>query len=140
MGENNDNSRFDVGIGVRSEVLGAEHVATSLENATAFARPMQDLVTEYCWGAVWSRPGLDRRTRSLVNLGMLTALNRRHELSVHIRGALNNGVTPEEIREVLLQAAIYCGVPAAMEAMRTAEAALITLGVIEPRSEQPSRA
>ena len=99
MGESNNNSRFDVGMGVRTEVLGAEHVERSMENATSFGRPMQDLVTEYCWGAVWSRPGLDRRTRSLINLGMLTALNRRHELGVHIRGALNNGVTPEEIEE-----------------------------------------
>jgi 4-carboxymuconolactone decarboxylase len=128
MGDNNK-SRFDVGMGVRSEVLGAEHVERSLQNATAFARPMQDLVTEYCWGAVWSRPGLDRRTRSLINLGMLTALNRRHELGVHIRGALNNGVTPEEIREVLLQAAIYCGVPAGMDAFRVAEEALSEQGI-----------
>jgi 4-carboxymuconolactone decarboxylase len=114
---------------VRSEVLGAEHVQRSLEGSSAFARPMQELVTEYCWGAVWSRPGLDRRTRSLVNLGMLTALNRRHELGVHVRGALNNGVTPEEIREVLLQAAIYCGVPAAMDAFRVAEETLAAQGV-----------
>ena len=82
-----------------------------------------------CWGAVWSRPGLDRRTRSLINLGMLTALNRRHELGVHVRGALNNGVTPEEIREVLLQAAIYCGVPAGMDAFRAAEEALAAEGI-----------
>jgi 4-carboxymuconolactone decarboxylase len=127
MGETN--SRFDVGMGVRSDVLGADHVQRSLEGASAFARPMQDLVTEYCWGAVWSRPGLDRRARSLVNLGMLTALNRGHELGVHVRGALNNGVTAEEIREVLLQAAIYCGVPAGMEAFRVAEEALAAQGV-----------
>jgi 4-carboxymuconolactone decarboxylase len=127
--EESNNSRFDVGMGVRTEVLGAEHVKRSQENATSFGRPMQDLVTEYCWGAVWSRPGLDRRTRSLVNLGMLTALNRRHELGVHIRGALNNGVTPEEIREVLLQAAIYCGVPAGMEAFRVAEESLAEQGI-----------
>ena len=127
MGETN--SRFDAGMAVRKEVLGAEHVERSLERASAFARPMQDLVTEYCWGAVWSRPGLDRRTRSLVNLGMLAALNRGHELGVHVRGALTNGVTPEEIREVLLQAAIYCGVPAGMEAFRIAEETLAQQGV-----------
>ena len=127
MGETN--SRFDAGMTVRKEVLGAEHVERSLEGASAFARPMQDLVTEYCWGAVWSRPGLDRRTRSLVNLGMLAALNRGHELGVHVRGALTNGVTPEEIREVLLQAAIYCGVPAGMEAFRIAEETLAQQGV-----------
>ena len=127
MGETK--SRFDAGMAVRSEVLGAEHVQRSLESASAFARPMQELVTEYCWGAVWARPGLERRTRSLVNLGMLTALNRPHELGVHVRGALTNGVTPEEIREVLLQAAIYCGVPAGMEAFRIAEEALSAQGV-----------
>jgi 4-carboxymuconolactone decarboxylase len=127
MGETN--SRFDAGMTVRKEVLGAEHVERSLEGASAFARPMQDLVTEYCWGAVWSRPGLDRRTRSLVNLGMLAALNRGHELGVHVRGALTNSVTPEEIREVLLQAAIYCGVPAGMEAFRIAEETLAQQGV-----------
>jgi len=127
MGETN--SRFDVGMGVRSEVLGAEHVQRSLDSASAFARPMQELVTEYCWGAVWSRPGLDRRSRSLVNLGMLAALNRGHELGIHVRGALTNGVTPEEIREVLLQAAIYCGVPAGMEAFRIAEETLAQQGV-----------
>jgi 4-carboxymuconolactone decarboxylase len=122
-------SPFDVGMRVRKDVLGAEHVQRSLDQASAFSRPMQELVTEYCWGAVWSRPGLDRRTRSLVNLGMLTALNRRHELGVHVRGALTNGVTPEEIREVLLQAAIYCGVPAGMEAFRIAEETLAAQGV-----------
>jgi 4-carboxymuconolactone decarboxylase len=122
-------SPFDVGMRVRKDVLGAEHVQRSLDQASAFSRPMQELVTEYCWGAVWSRPGLDRRTRSLVNLGMLTALNRRHELGVHVRGALTNGVTPEEIREVLLQAAIYCGVPAGMEAFRIAEETLAEQGV-----------
>jgi 4-carboxymuconolactone decarboxylase len=105
-------------------VLGAEHVERSLAKASEFARPMQELVTEYCWGAVWARPGLDRRTRSLVNLGMLTALDRQHELKIHVRGAVNNGCTPEEIREVLMQALIYCGVPAGMEAFRATEAAL----------------
>ncbi|MGZ4296864.1 MAG: carboxymuconolactone decarboxylase family protein [Solirubrobacteraceae bacterium] len=120
MGDN-DNSRFDVGMGVRSEVLGAEHVERSLENATAFTRPMQDLVTEYCWGTVWSRPGLDRRTRSLINLGMLTALNRRHELGVHIRGALNNGVTKKEMREIFLHCGAYCGAPAALDAFKVAK-------------------
>jgi 4-carboxymuconolactone decarboxylase len=127
MGDNN--SQFDVGMGVRTEVLGVEHVERSLAGSSAFARPMQDLVTEYCWGAVWSRPGLDRRARSLVNLGILTALNRRHELGVHVRGALNNGVTPEEIREVLLQAAVYCGVPAGMDAFRVAEESLAEQGI-----------
>jgi 4-carboxymuconolactone decarboxylase len=89
-----------------------------------FARPVQELVTEYCWGAVWTRPGLDRKTRSLLNLTMLTALNRMHELAVHVRGAVANGCTEEEIQEALLQTAVYCGVPAALESFRVAEKAL----------------
>jgi 4-carboxymuconolactone decarboxylase len=109
---------------VRGEVLGEAHVERAIDDASAFSRPMQDLVTEYCWGHVWARPGLPRRERSLLNLGMLTALNRSHELGVHARGAIRNGCTPEEIQETLLQAAIYCGVPAAMEAFRVVEAAI----------------
>lgn len=120
----NDKTKLETGLQTRREVLGAEHVDRSLAQASDFARPMQELVTEYCWGAVWSRPGLDRRTRSLLNIVMLTALGRSHELALHVRGALTNGVTPEEIQEALLQAAIYCGVPAAMDAQRTAEAVL----------------
>lgn len=120
---------LDVGLEVRRDVLGAEHVDRSLAQASAFARPMQQLVTEYCWGAVWARPGLERKTRSLLNLAMLTALDRPHELRLHLRGALNNGVTAKEIQEVLLQAAIYCGVPAAMDAFRTAEDVLKEHGI-----------
>ena len=90
---------------------------------------MQELVTEYCWGAVWSRPGLERKTRSMINLAMLTALNRGHELSVHVKGAINNGCTPEEIQEVLMQTAIYVGVPAALESFRIAEATLKEMSV-----------
>jgi 4-carboxymuconolactone decarboxylase len=119
-----DKTRLEQGMEVRREVLGAEHVERSMAEASDFGRPIQDLVTEYCWGAVWARPGLDRRTRSLINLGMLTALNRRHELRVHVRGAINNGVTRDEILETLLQAAIYCGVPAGMDAFRAAEEVL----------------
>lgn len=126
-----DKTTFETGLQTRREVLGAEHVDRSLEQATDFARPMQELVTEYCWGAVWSRPGLDRKVRSLLNIVMLTALGRRHELEVHVRGAVTNGVTATEIQEALLQTAIYCGVPAAMEATRAAEAVLIALGAIE---------
>jgi 4-carboxymuconolactone decarboxylase len=122
-------TRLDDGMSVRKEVLGAEHVARSMDAATAFTRPVQELVTEYCWGAVWGRPGLDRRTRSIVNLAMLTALNRGHEFGVHVRGALNNGVTPQEIREVLLQATVYCGAPAGLEAFRIAETVLAEQGV-----------
>jgi 4-carboxymuconolactone decarboxylase len=115
---------FDKGLQTRREVLGADYVDAALRTADDLSRPLQELVTQYCWGEVWNRPGLDRRTRSLLNLAMLTALNRPHELKLHVRGALNNGVTKEEIREVLLQAAIYCGVPAAIDALRTVREAL----------------
>jgi 4-carboxymuconolactone decarboxylase len=116
--------RFNEGLEVRRAVLGAEHVDRSLEQASPFARPMQELVTEYCWGAVWTREGLDRRTRSLLNLGMLTALGKSLELGAHVRGALTNGCTETEIQETLLQAAVYCGVPAGLEAFRVAERAI----------------
>jgi len=119
-----ENERYEEGLRVRSEVLGAAHVKRSIEGASDFTRPIQELVTEYCWGRTWARPGLDRRSRSLVNLGMLTALGRSHELAVHVRGAVQNGCTRTEIQETLLQATIYCGVPAGMEAFRVAEAAL----------------
>ena len=115
---------FDIGFENRKAVLGAEHVERSWAAADDFNRPIQELVTEYCWGAVWGRDDLSRKTRSLINVAMLTALNRQHELGVHVRGALVNGVTVEEIRGVLLQTAVYCGVPAALEAFRTASAAI----------------
>jgi 4-carboxymuconolactone decarboxylase len=111
---------FDRGLKTRREVLGAEYVDASIRNADDFNMPMQEMVTQYCWGDVWNRPGLDRRTRSFLNLAMLTALNRPHELKLHVRGAINNGVTKDEIREVFLQAAIYCGVPAAIDSFRVA--------------------
>jgi 4-carboxymuconolactone decarboxylase len=119
-----DKSAFEQGLEMRRAVLGAEHVDRSLAQSSDFMRPMQELVTEYCWGAIWSRPGLDLKTRSLLNLGMLTALRSGHELEVHVRGALTNGASETEIQETLLQAAIYCGVPAAMEAFRRADAAV----------------
>jgi 4-carboxymuconolactone decarboxylase len=116
--------RFERGLQARREVLGTEHVDRSLERVTEFSRPVQELVTEYCWGEIWTRPGLDRKTRSLLNIAMLTALNRMHELAVHVRGAVTNGATDEEIQEALLQTAIYCGVPAALESFRVAEQVL----------------
>ena len=112
---------FEKGLKIRREVLGAEHVDASLTQADDFSRPLQELVTEYCWGNVWSRPGLDRKTRSLINVAMLTALNRPHEVKLHLRGALNNGCSKNDIMEVLLQTAIYCGVPAAMDSLRVAK-------------------
>jgi 4-carboxymuconolactone decarboxylase len=112
---------YERGMEVRRAVLGNEYVDRSLQGGTEFRKPMQELVTEFCWGAIWSRDGLDRRTRSLVNIGMLTALNRSTELAAHIRGAVNNGATREEIQEVLLQTAVYCGMPAGLESFRVAE-------------------
>ena len=112
-----DKKRYEKGLAVRKAVLGDEYVEKSLRSTNDFNRPMQELVTEYCWGEIWTRPGLDRRTRSFLNLAMLTALNRPHEIKLHVLGALNNGLTKEELMEVFLQSAIYCGVPAALDAM-----------------------
>ncbi|MFC4801667.1 4-carboxymuconolactone decarboxylase [Neobacillus sp. GCM10023253] len=112
---------FEKGLEIRRSVLGAEYVDGSIQNADDFNMPMQELVTQYCWGEVWGRPGLDRKTRSIINLAMITALNRPHELKLHVRGAINNGLTKDEIKEVFLQTAIYCGVPAAIDSFRTAK-------------------
>ncbi len=120
---------FEKGLKVRREVLGAEYVDASLKSADSFNLPMQELTTQYCWGEIWNRPGLDRRTRSFLNLAMMTALNRPHELKLHIRGAINNGLTKEEISEVFLQAAIYCGVPAAMDSFRVAKEVFQEMGI-----------
>jgi 4-carboxymuconolactone decarboxylase len=114
------NDVFERGLEIRKSVLGKEFVEKSFAAADDFNRPMQELVTEYCWGAVWGREGLSKKTRSMLNLAMLCALNRPHELRMHLRGALRNGVSRDEIREVLLQVAIYCGVPAGVDAFRTA--------------------
>ena len=115
--------RFDAGLQLRKQVLGADYVEHSMAGADEFSRPMQELSTEYCWGYVWTRPGLALRDRSLINLGMISALNRPHELKLHVKAALNNGVTREEIREVLLQVAVYCGVPAGIDSVRIAREA-----------------
>ncbi|HEU0167411.1 MAG TPA: 4-carboxymuconolactone decarboxylase [Chloroflexota bacterium] len=111
---------FERGLQVRREVLGNEYVDRALAQVTDFNRPVQELVTEVAWGTIWTRPGLPRKTRSLVNLAMITALNRPQELRTHVRGAINNGCTKEEIQEVLLQAFVYCGAPAGMDAFRAA--------------------
>jgi 4-carboxymuconolactone decarboxylase len=120
---------FEKGLRTRREVLGAEYVDASIRNADDFNRPMQELVTEYCWNEIWNRPGLDRRTRSFLNLAMITALNRPHELKLHVRGAINNGLTKDEIKETFLQAAIYCGVPAAIDSFRTAKEVFKEMGI-----------
>lgn len=117
------NELFERGLAIRKAVLGAEYVEKSLASADDFSRPMQELSTEYCWGKVWSRPGLERRDRSLINLGVIAALNRPHELKLHVKAALTNGVTREEIREVFLQVAVYCGIPAGIDSVRIAREA-----------------
>ncbi|MEE8515092.1 MAG: 4-carboxymuconolactone decarboxylase [Alphaproteobacteria bacterium] len=114
------NEIYDKGLEIRREVLGRDYVDQAIAAADEFNQPMQELVTEYCWGAVWGRDGLDRKTRSMINLAMLTALNRPHEIRLHLRGALNNGVSKAEITEIFLQTAIYCGVPAAIDSFRVA--------------------
>lgn len=118
-----DQDMFDKGLEIRRAVLGADYVdkAVGAGRADPFTKPLQELVTQYCWGEIWGRPGLDRKTRSMLNLAMLTALNRPHEVKLHLKGALNNGLTKDEIMEVFLQAMIYCGVPAAIDSFRTAK-------------------
>ena len=120
---------FDKGLATRRAVLGADYVDNSIKNADDFNMPMQELVTEYCWDAIWNRPGLDRKTRSMLNLAMLTALNRPHELKLHVSGAINNGLTKDEIKEVLLQTAIYCGVPAAIDSFKNAKEMFKEMGI-----------
>jgi 4-carboxymuconolactone decarboxylase len=115
---------FEEGLSVRREVLGREYVDGGLARADDFMMAMQRLTTEWCWGYAWTRPGLERKTRSMINLAMLTALNKPAELKLHVAGALRNGVTPEEIKEILLQATIYCGVPAGLEAFKAANEVL----------------
>jgi len=114
---------FDRGLAIRKDVLGKEFVETSLATADEFNMPMQELTTEYCWGAVWGRDGLPRKTRSMLNLAMISALNRPHELKMHVKGALRNGVSKDEIREVFLQVAIYAGIPAGVDSFRIAREA-----------------
>ncbi|MEJ8836297.1 carboxymuconolactone decarboxylase family protein [Ramlibacter sp. AN1133] len=108
------------GLATRRKVLGNEYVDNALNRATSFTDPMQELVTKHAWGNTWQRPGLDLKTRSIVTVSMLVALNRPHELKAHVRGALNNGVTREELQEIFLHASVYCGFPAAIDALRTA--------------------
>ncbi len=115
------NKLYTDGLRIRRDVLGDAYVDKSVANATDFTRPFQDLVTEYCWGAIWSRPGLDRQTRSLLNIAMLTALNRPNEVQLHVRGARNQGIAKETIQEVLLQASVYCGVPAGLDSFKIAQ-------------------
>ncbi|WP_245416910.1 carboxymuconolactone decarboxylase family protein [Undibacter mobilis] len=121
---------FDEGLKHRREVLGPEYVDSSIANANDFMMAFQHITTEWCWGYGWSRPGLPRKTRSLLNLAMLTALNRGPEIKLHVRGAINNGVTVEEIQETLLHATIYCGIPAGLDAFKIANEVLKEMGKV----------
>ena len=118
---------FEKGLAIRKSVLGAEFVEKSIASADDFNRPMQELTTEYCWGWCWGREGLDKKTRSTINLAMIAALNRPHELKMHVKGALVNGLSKDEIREILLQVAIYCGIPAGVDSFRIAKEAFAEL-------------
>ena len=129
MDKRSQKERYDAGLKTRREVLGAEYVEKSIAAQDDFNRPFQELLNTYCWNDIWNRPGLSRKTRSMLNLAMLTALNRGPELRLHVNGALNNGLTKEEIREVFLQTAIYCGVPASVEAFRVAREVFKERGV-----------
>jgi 4-carboxymuconolactone decarboxylase len=124
-----DRETYEKGLKIRREVLGAEFVDRAISTADDFNRPLQELVTQYCWGEIWGRPGLDRRTRSIINLAMLSALNRTHEVKMHVKGALNNGLTKDDIKEIFLQVAIYCGVPAGVDSFRTAQEVFKELGI-----------
>lgn len=130
MSKKSDSDLFKQGLAVRSEVLGADYVRKSLENADEFMMAFQNITTEMCWGYAWTRPGLDRRTRSIVNLAMLTALSKPNELKLHVKGALTNGLSVEEIKEILLHATVYCGIPAGLEAFKAAHEVLKAEGVL----------
>lgn len=121
--------KFERGLKTRRAVLGSEYVDRSLEQADDFNWPLQQLATEYCWDEIWNRPGIDRRTRSVLNLGMIAALNRPHEMKLHIRGAINNGLTRDELKEIFLQVAVYCGMPAALDCFRIAREVFAEMGI-----------
>ena len=123
-----DKEVFERGLAIRRSVLGKDFVDNAFATADDFNRPLQELVTQYCWGEIWGRPGLDKKTRSMLNLAMLSALNRTHEIKAHVRGALANGLTRDDIKEVFLQVAIYCGVPAAVDSFRLAKEVFKELG------------
>lgn len=127
-------SLFEKGLPIRREVLGAEHVDAGMGSANDFMMTVQHAATELGWGYVWARPGLDRKTRSLLNLAMLTALRAHHELKVHVKGALTNGVTVDEIKETLLHTIAYCGIPAGMEAFRVANEVLVAEGLVPAKA------
>jgi 4-carboxymuconolactone decarboxylase len=138
MTENPDatlGSLFEHGLALRREVLGAAYVDNSMKSANDFMMTFQHITTEWCWGYAWAREGLDRKTRSMINLAMLTALNRSPEVKLHVRGAINNGVTVEEIKEVLLHATIYCGIPAGLDAFKAANEVLTEMGKVSAKTK-----
>ncbi len=122
-----DKERYDAGMKVRKEVLGAEYVDKAMQNADDFNREFQNMVTEYCWGSTWGNDRLTKQQRSILNLGMLAALGRSHEFGLHFKGAIRNGVSKDELKEVLHQIAVYCGIPAGVESFRVARQALAEL-------------
>ena len=120
MDKRSHKERYDNGLKTRREVLGAPYVDKAMQGVDDFNREFVEMLNTYCWNDIWNRPGLPRKMRSVLNLGMLCALNKEHELKLHIRGALNNGLTKDEIKEIFLQVAIYCGIPASLDAFKTA--------------------
>jgi len=122
---------FDQGLETRRKVLGAEYVDASIQNTNEFMEDFQKITTEWCWGYAWNRPGLDRKTRSMLNLAMLTALNRPNEIRLHVKGAINNGLTVDEIKEILPHATVYCGIPAGLDAFKVANEVLKEEGLIK---------
>ncbi|MGH9354803.1 MAG: carboxymuconolactone decarboxylase family protein [Terriglobia bacterium] len=135
MPNDTDKSLFERGLAIRREVLGTEYTDGSMKAANDFMMAFQEITTEWCWGYAWSRPGLDRRTRSMLNVAMLTALGKPHELKLHVRGALANGVTVDQIKEILVHATVYCGIPAGLEAFKAANEALKEAGAIPPAAK-----
>lgn len=133
-----ESEQFKKGLETRREVLGSDYVDGSLARADDFLMAFQRITTEWCWGYAWTRPGLDRRTRSMLNLVMLTALNRPAELRLHVKGALTNGVTVEEIQEILLHATVYCGIPAGLDAFKAAHEVLKAEGALPGQPASPS--
>lgn len=125
-----DKATYDKGLKIRRETLGDAYVDKAMSQVNGFTADLQDIVTTYCWGEIWGRDGLDRKTRSIINLAMISALNRPHELAAHVRGAINNGLTPDQIKEVLLQVGIYCGVPAMVDSFRIARTVLEEMDAI----------
>lgn len=133
-----ESEMFTKGLGVRRDVLGADYVDGSLARADDFMMAFQRITTEYCWGYAWTREGLDRKTRSLMNLAMLTALGKPNELRLHVKGALTNGVTVDEIKEALLHATVYCGIPAGLDAFKAAHEVLLKEGALPAADKGPA--